>query len=209
MALARKKLDLPEKAEIEGLVDGRLVVKVNEDFTPSHGAPVKAGSLIALDLAQPLAAPETIFVPNARQSIDEVAATKNHVVAAIYDNVRGRAYVFARSAAGWTQRLLEVPDNASVHITAASQSEDRFFFEVTGFLQPTTLYLADAAGIAPPAKIKALPPKFDASHDTVDQHEATSTDGTKIPYFVVHPEGHEAGRPQPHFALRLWRLSGE
>ena len=28
--------------------------------------------------------------------------------------------------------------------------------------------------------------KFDASADVVEQHEATSTDGTKIPYFVVH-----------------------
>jgi prolyl oligopeptidase len=183
-----KKLDLPEKAEIDGLVDGRLIVKVNEDFTPSRGALVEAGSLIALDLAQPFAAPETIFAPNARQSIDEVAATKTHVVAAIYDNVRGRAYVFARGPGGWTQRLLELPDNVSVHITATSQSDDRFFFEVTGFLQPTTLYLADAAGTAPPGKIKALAPKFDASRDTVDQHEAISTDGTRIPYFVVHPK---------------------
>jgi prolyl oligopeptidase len=182
-----RKLDLPEKAEIDGLMDGRLIVKVNEDFTPSHGATVSAGSLIALDLSHPLAAPETIFVPNARQSIDEVAATKNHVVAAIYDNVRGRAYVFGRGPGGWTQRVLALPDNASVHLSATTPRDDRFFFEVTGFLQPTTLYLADAAGTAPPAKIKTLPAKFDASRDTVDQYEATSTDGTKIPYFVIHP----------------------
>ncbi len=184
--VSTQKLDLPEKAEIDGLLDNRLIVKVNEDFTPSHGAKIAAGSLIALDLAHPLAIPETIFVPNARQSIDEVAATRGHVVAAIYDNVRGRASVFARGADGWTQRVLDLPDNVSVHISATTESDDRFFFEVTGFLQPTTLYLADAAGSAPPAEIKALPPKFDASRDTVDQHEATSTDGTKIPYFVVH-----------------------
>jgi prolyl oligopeptidase len=182
------KLDLPEKAEIDGLVDDRLIVKVNEDFSPSHGAVVKAGSLIALDLAHPLAAPESIFVPNARQSIDEVAATKNHVVAAIYDNVRGRAYVFAHGADGWTPRVLDLPNNVSVHLSTTTEIDDRFFFEVTGFLQPTTLYFADAGGTGAPVKIKALPPKFDASRDTVDQHEATSSDGTKIPYFVVHPK---------------------
>jgi prolyl oligopeptidase len=32
----------------------------------------------------------------------------------------------------------------------------------------------------------AQPPKFDASGLTVDQREATSSDGTKIPYFIVH-----------------------
>jgi prolyl oligopeptidase len=50
------------------------------------------------------------------------------------------------------------------------------------------LYLADAALAAAPEKIKSLPAKFDASHDAVDQYEATSTDGTKNPYFVVHPK---------------------
>jgi prolyl oligopeptidase len=34
--------------------------------------------------------------------------------------------------------------------------------------------------------LKTLPPKFDASRDEVEQFEATSSDGTKIPYFVVH-----------------------
>ncbi|PSJ20159.1 S9 family peptidase, partial [Halomonas sp. ND22Bw] len=34
--------------------------------------------------------------------------------------------------------------------------------------------------------VKALPAKFDASRDVVEQFEATSTDGTKVPYFVVH-----------------------
>ncbi len=35
--------------------------------------------------------------------------------------------------------------------------------------------------------MKVLPERFDASRDTVEQFEATSTDGTHIPYFVVHP----------------------
>src|SRR5262249_51489749 len=34
--------------------------------------------------------------------------------------------------------------------------------------------------------VKTLPPKFDASKDVVEQFQATSSDGTQIPYFVVH-----------------------
>ena len=48
--------------------------------------------------------------------------------------------------------------------------------------------LADAA-TGSTAAVKALPAKFDASKDVVEQHEATSKDGTKIPYFIVHPAG--------------------
>ncbi len=36
--------------------------------------------------------------------------------------------------------------------------------------------------------MKALPAKFDASRHIVEQHEATSKDGTKIPYFLVRPK---------------------
>jgi prolyl oligopeptidase len=40
-----------------------------------------------------------------------------------------------------------------------------------------------------PALVKQLPARFDASNDEVEQLEATSSDGTRIPYFVVHPKG--------------------
>ena len=68
------KLALPEKAEIEGLVHNQLVVKLNEDM-----ASLRAGSLVALDMAHPDAAPALVWAPGARQSIDEVGVTaKRH-----------------------------------------------------------------------------------------------------------------------------------
>lgn len=177
------RLNLPEKASIAGLVQGRLIVTINEDF-----AGVPAGSVIALDLFHQTAAPERVFVPGKRQSVDEVATTANAVVASIYDNVRGRAYVFSRDNAGWAGRALALPDNASIHLVTTNARNDQFFLDVTGFLQPTSLYLADAGKTTAPALVRAQPAKFDASRDTVDQYEATSTDGTKIPYFIVHPK---------------------
>jgi prolyl oligopeptidase len=36
-------------------------------------------------------------------------------------------------------------------------------------------------------EVKRLPEQFEAKNLVVDQHEATSRDGTKIPYFVVRP----------------------
>ncbi len=50
---------------------------------------------------------------------------------------------------------------------------------------PSTLWLADLKG-SELAVVKTLPPKFDASGLTIDQREAVSPDGTKVPYFVVH-----------------------
>jgi prolyl oligopeptidase len=36
--------------------------------------------------------------------------------------------------------------------------------------------------------LRALPAQFDGTRDTVEQYEATSSDGTRIPYFIVHPK---------------------
>ena len=51
-------------------------------------------------------------------------------------------------------------------------------------LTPPTLFRVEPA--AAPVAIQALPPQFDASNMVVEQHFATSPDGTKIPYFLVH-----------------------
>ncbi len=54
------------------------------------------------------------------------------------------------------------------------------------YLQPTTLY--SYAGEGAPAPIKSLPARFDASGLVTEQFEATSKDGTKIPYFITRPK---------------------
>ncbi len=177
------KLALPEKAEIEGLVHNLLVVKLNEDMGPLH-----AGSLVELDMARPAAPPALVWAPGARQSVDEVAVSANTVVASILDNVRGRAMVFTQAPGGWASHTLSLPDNAAVSVVTTTPRNDQVMLQVTSFLQPNTLYLADAATQAPPVLVKSLPAKFDAARDVAEQFEATSSDGTKIPYFVVHPK---------------------
>jgi prolyl oligopeptidase len=56
---------------------------------------------------------------------------------------------------------------------------------VAGFLTPDSLWLSDGDGGAL-AQVKSLPEKFVASAHVVEQLEARSPDGTRVPYFVVH-----------------------
>jgi prolyl oligopeptidase len=51
------------------------------------------------------------------------------------------------------------------------------------FLEPTTLF--EVNGKTPKA-VKHLPAKFNSKGMVTEQFEATSKDGTKIPYFMVH-----------------------
>ena len=82
---------------------------------------------------------------------------------------------------------MALPENVTVGVGSGSDTDDRVFVSVSGYLTPSTLYLADAAGTGAEV-IKSLPAKFDATGMRVDQFEATSADGTKIPYFVVHKD---------------------
>jgi prolyl oligopeptidase len=187
-----KKLPLPAKSNLQGMVDGQVLIQTSEAWE-SGGVTVPTGSLAAVPL-QALQSGETLkphilFAPNARQSIDGVAATKGHVILAINDNVRGRVMVLTpksnAAADGWASKPVSLPDNATISIASATDKSDKAYLAVAGFLAPTTLWAMDAADPAP-RQVKAMPARFDATGLVVEQFEATSTDGTKIPYFIVH-----------------------
>ena len=102
--------------------------------------------------------------------------------------MQGRAYICTRAADGtWSRHKLAIPDNQTVSIETTSNANDQFFLSITSFLTPPSLLLGDAAAQTL-TMAKTMPPQFDASKDTVEQLEATSKDGTKIPYFVVRPK---------------------
>ena len=181
------KLNLPEKLTLNGLLQDRLIFTLNQSFA-SGGQTLPTGSLAALDLSRPEAAAELIFAPGPRQSVDNAGTSKDQVIAAVYDNVRGRAMAFTPQTSGWSARTLTLPDNSSVELVDSNERDNRVFLGLTSFLQPSALYLSDLTSPAAPEKIKSLPAKFDASRDMVEQFESTSSDGTKIPYFLVHPK---------------------
>ncbi len=179
------RLALPQKASVEGLVANRLVVRLDEDWARPGSPTLTAGSVISLDASHLDAAPLTLFAPTPTQSLDTLGITRGHVVASIYDNVRGQGWVFSPRPGGWTGKRLDLPQDVSISVVDASIRGETAFLDVAGFLQPTQLWQADAEA-ATAVIVKSLPAKFDASPYVVEQNEAASADGTKIPYFVVH-----------------------
>ena len=189
------QLALPPKASVEDMLGGRLIVSLRQPWTPSPGGQTfPSGAVVSLDLAAARAEPDRlsptlVWAPGPRQSLDAVSATKDRLILTSYDNVRGRAAVFTPAPdGGWTSVRLALPDDSSISIVSTSDQDDRAFLEATSFLTPTTLWLDDAwSGSLD--RVKARPPKFDASNLVTDQFEAVSKDGTLVPYFVVHRRG--------------------
>ncbi|MBX9707059.1 MAG: prolyl oligopeptidase family serine peptidase [Caulobacteraceae bacterium] len=186
------QLRLPAKADISAFVQGQLVVSLKEDWTAPSGQSFLTGDVVAWTLSDWLAdqsaAAQLVIRPGEREAIEGMNATRNSLVVALFENVRGSVYVYRPNPSGeWARTRLDLPQNVTVGVGSASDRDDQVFVSAAGYLTPSTLYLADAA-TGELAPVKSLPSKFDADGLTVQQFEARSADGTMIPYFVVHRE---------------------
>ena len=209
------KLELPERASVHGAMGKgggvELVFTVEEPWTyrmfrssdrATDGEPVRAGTLLSVELEDliPLEAPApgeivealtidtaVIFEPGPRQSVEDVRVMTDHVLVAYADNVVGRVARFRdRGEFGWLREEISVAANSAIGLGDSSKKTGRVFLSSQGFLTPPELSLLGSADAAP-QPLRAAPAKFDASTHVVEQFEATSSDGTKIPYFVTRP----------------------
>jgi prolyl oligopeptidase len=183
------KLDLPGKSSIQGYLDGRLLATLEDNWAAKG---MKEGDLVDFDLAAVKAAPgdlkpSLVLRPTATQAVEQVATTRGRLVVALFDNVKGQVLSFRRSGDGWTSTRLDLPKDSTIAIASASDHDDRLVLNVTGYLTPSSQWLADAAS-GKAEQVRSLPPRFDASKMTVEQLWAASKDGTKVPYFVVRPK---------------------
>lgn len=188
------QLDIPKKASPYGIVDGHMLVSTDVDWTVD-GQTFPADSLIAMDLeewkANPNGAKKTlVWAPGQRQTKQGGAITGSALFVTLLDNVVGKVLQFNFEGGKWISKQVALPDNATLGIAASSDQTDQIMYTVSDFLNPTTLYYTD--GSAPPAVLKTSPAYFTPEGMEVEQHEATSKDGTKIPYFIVKPKGMKA-----------------
>jgi prolyl oligopeptidase len=184
------KLPFPLKHSIQGYVGGQLVLSLEQDWAEKG---FKTGDLISFDLktlkADPAKAPATLVLrPTARQSVEQVTTTRGKLIVGLLDNVTGVIQVHTPGPKGWSHQTLALPANSTLAIGSTSEKDERLFVAVTGYLTPSTYWLADA-GTLKLEQVKASPARFDASTHVVEQFEVASSDGVKIPYFVVRPRG--------------------
>ena len=182
------KLDVPKDASIY-LVRDQIIVYVRDPWTVG-GTTWNTGALVAMPADDFLAGKrdfKLVMQPGPRETIEGGSATRDYLILNVLNNVRGELRRYSHKAGTWTFEKVAAPDLGTVNVVASSPRSNRFFFNYTNFIQPTTLYLAAEDGRI--SEVKRLPAMFNAQGLTVEQMEATSKDGTKIPFFIVHREG--------------------
>ncbi|MEM9966159.1 MAG: prolyl oligopeptidase family serine peptidase [Asticcacaulis sp.] len=186
------KLPLPLTTELSAYHKGQAIFSLKDEFKSAKGTAYPEGAVIALDLFAALKAPEQIeptvvFAPSDHESVESLTVTQNRVILSVLSNVTGKIVSVDFSNGQWTQHTIALPENSSLSIGSADNESDAVLAWSTGYLQPSTLYRADAVSLEA-HEVKASPARFDPTGLKVEQHWATSKDGTKIPYFVVMRE---------------------
>ena len=176
---------LPDDADLDDVLDGRAIATLKSDWKGFQAGAVVAYSIPDL-LAGKAPAIERVFTPDKHQAVEQVAASRSIVWVKLLNDVSGWVFAMERDRQGhWNGFPVALPGKSTVHLDATTPGDDAAFVTVEGMLTPPTLYRITPGG-EKPVPVQALPAKFDASNMVVEQYFATSKDGTKVPYFLVH-----------------------
>ena len=187
-----RKVDVPNSAQ-KSVQREWLGIELREPWTVG-GRTYRAGSLLAANFDAFMAGKrefDVLFEPSDTTSLAGASFTKNHLVLNVLDDVKNKLTVLTHGDGRWWSRPLEgLPAFGTISAQAVDSDEsDALWLTVTDYLTPSTLMLGSAAeGAAAPETLKTQPAFFDASKDVVEQHFATSKDGTRVPYFLVRPK---------------------
>jgi prolyl oligopeptidase len=191
------KLNIPQDVTPYVFFRDRLLFSLRTDWTVS-GKTYPEGTLLAADVDDMLNGnlqPEVLFEPTARISLAAVKRTKDRVLIETLDNVRSRLTALSLKDGAWQKTEIPTPGLGTSTLTDMTDASETFFVAYEDFTTPVSLWLSENG--AAPAKVKTMPAFFDAKGITTEQFEATSKDGTKIPYFVVRPKGAKADGSAP------------
>ncbi|UXM92444.1 prolyl oligopeptidase family serine peptidase [Paenarthrobacter sp. JL.01a] len=169
-----------------------------------------AGSLLAADFESYLAGSRALlvlFTPDAHTSLQSWSWAKDYLLLNLLRDVSSEIRVLDPSSVDsdgtWASTILDAcPPLHDVNAYAVDDEDDAesgagndFWLVATGFTTPTTLTRGTlgpsssgsaSAGVASEhSVVKRSPSFFNEADYEVQQHFATSSDGTKVPYFQV------------------------
>lgn len=196
---ALRRIHIPSDAEIS-FWGARALLRLRSDWAVG-ATRWPAGSLLVGDATALLAAKDAadmpplaaLFTPTATRSLAGFSTTRSQVLVNVIDNVAGKleAWQPATTGSGWQRREIPAPFPGTLDATALHDPElsedplaEAYTLSYTDFLTPDSLMLGRTDGVQFET-LKARPGFFDSSALKVEQHMATSKDGTRVPYFLV------------------------
>lgn len=182
------RIDVPEDASTSVHREW-LLIRTRSPWTVA-GTEYPAGTLLAANFDAYLAGERdltVLFEPDERTSLESYAWTLDHLLLTTLSDVRTELHALTPGEGGWRREpLAGVPAMSTGDVVGTNPDDDNeYLLDTSGFTEPSTLAYGHVGGGT--ETLKRAPARFDSEGMSVDQHFATSRDGTKIPYFVVRP----------------------
>ena len=180
-------VDVPEDAEAS--THGEWLLVTPRTDWEVGGRTWPGGALLAARFNDWMAGDRglsVLFEPSDTTALSSWSGTRRHLVLQILDDVKSRVEILTPGPGGWQRSVPDgLPDAATIaYVATTPHQDDEIMVLASGFLDPDTLYRG-TAGMSGFEALKQAPAFFDASPYAVEQHFATSADGTRVPYFVV------------------------
>ena len=180
-----QKINCPKDADFLGFHKGEIIFSLQSDWNINNKN-YKKGSLVSCNLDENLTGKfslRTIYETNEKSGFDNLTFSKDFVTVNILENVQNKLTNYSFKNNLWTGEVVSAPDFGSIFPVSSDAQSNDYFFRYNNFITPSTLYYANQKDIKVIKKQKNI---FDTSNLQVEQHHATSKDGTQIPYFIVH-----------------------
>jgi prolyl oligopeptidase len=186
---------VPVDAQLLGITRNFAFFSRRLDWMLPSGATALIGSLVSFPISSAgeldPAGSRVVWQPTPSSSLQGLAVTRDHAILNVRENVRSRVYRLrqdASASSGWQLDPLPHPTSGLVSFSSVWEGSDEGVLTFQDFLTPPTTFLVDfATGVL--RKLKSTPERFDASTLEAEQLFATSFDGARIPYFIIHPKG--------------------
>ena len=193
-------IEIPEDSVLHGVVKGQLIVELKSEWGV-EGVDYPQGALISIDLERFMDGArdfQVVLVPTASSAIVRggIMRTRDYLVVNQLEDVVSKLTRFEFVEGEWRGVDIDAPGFGKIALLTADDSSNVFFFNHESFLSPDTLYAGNDGGATLEA-VQSTPEFFEATGMTVEQHFATSADGTLVPYFLVLPKDFEADGMTP------------
>lgn len=191
------KIDIPDDSRLGGFFKNQMLVRLKSDWQTDKQT-YKQGSLISIDYDKYLKGDRKFSVvaePNERLNVVGFSNTKNLLLVNMLNNVKTELYKYRFENGVWQKEKVKAPGLGTFSVVSPDEQSDQYFLNYEDFLTPTGLYYVSDEQER--TKAKSLPAFFDSNNLEVIQFEAVSKDGTRIPYFLVKPEGLKSDGSNP------------
>ena len=193
-------IDIPEDSVLHGVVNGQMIVELKTDWSVG-GNDYAQGALMSIDFERFMQGDrnfDVLLVPTESSAIVRggVARTRDYIIVNQLEDVVSKLMRFEFTEGAWVGADIESPGIGKIALVTSDDESNVFFFNYESFLNPDTLYVGNDGGASIEA-VQTLPEYFDPDGMTVEQHFATSADGTKVPYFIALPKNFSADGSTP------------